>query len=125
MLAAADVLSEYVTGRILAELHGLHGEEICQLISSALGGVPAGRGDCAASTIEALKSGFSDLRTKRVQEFRGEEALICTCFGITEETILKLVNELSLNTVEEVGDACNAGTGCGSCIMLIDELLNG
>ena len=28
-----------------------------------------------------------------------------------------------MQSVEEVGEICNAGTGCGSCQMLIAELL--
>jgi NAD(P)H-nitrite reductase large subunit len=50
--------------------------------------------------------------------------LICTCFGISEDTIQSVISETGAETVEAVGDACNAGTGCGSCRFLIQELID-
>lgn len=123
MLAAANVLSEYVAGRGLPELHGLPTAELSRRISSVLGEPPTERLNCTISAIEALRSAFTNLRSKRIEEFRGEEPLVCTCFGVTEERMVKLINDFSLSKVEDVGDACNAGRGCGSCIMLIEEIL--
>ncbi len=124
MLAAADVLSEYVSGRELKELHGLPNDELRTHVSRVLGELPDERHDCAISTIEALRSAFNDLRSRRVKEFRGEEALICTCFGVSQERIEILIDETKLETVDEITRACNAGAGCGSCKMLIQEMLD-
>ncbi|CAN5281275.1 hypothetical protein BH20ACI2_BH20ACI2_01600 [soil metagenome] len=124
MVAAADVLAEYINGRDLTELHGLRREELRFLIADEVGEIPSERTECADGAIEALRSAFSDLRSRRVEEFRGEEALICTCFGVSQERIESLIDKQVLDTVEEVTLACNAGGGCGSCLMLIQELLD-
>ncbi len=124
MVAAADLLAEYVSGRDLRELHGLRGSELRSLIIEDQGELPADRKDCAWSSIEALTSAFSDLRSRRIEEFRGDKALICTCFGVSEEQIETLIGSQKLETVEDVAMACNAGSGCGSCRMLIQELLD-
>ena len=124
MLAAADVLCEFVARRHLAELHGLNDSELSALISNFLGPPPVGRTACSKIAIEALRSAFADLRSKRVEEFRGETPLICSCFGVSQDRIEAAIRERFLETVDEVTDVCNAGGGCGSCRMLIQELLD-
>ena len=124
MLAAADVLCEFGAGRQLSELHGLNDSELSALIKNLLGPLPEDRTLCAKIAIEALRSAFADLRSKRVEEFRGETPLICSCFGVSQDRIEAAIWERSLETVDEVTDVCNAGRGCGSCRMLIQELLD-
>jgi NifU-like protein len=82
------------------------------------------RRQCADIAIEALHAAFAHLRSRRIEEFTGEKALICTCFGVSEETIETNIRVRHLKTVDDVADACNAGSGCGSCRMLIDEMLD-
>ena len=40
---------------------------------------------------------------------------VCICYAVTE-TELTGVLATGARTEEEVGDACGAGTGCGSCL---------
>ena len=40
---------------------------------------------------------------------------VCICFAVTE-TELTGVLAAGARSEEEVGDACGAGTGCGSCL---------
>ncbi|MBK8466722.1 MAG: (2Fe-2S)-binding protein [Chloracidobacterium sp.] len=124
MLAAADVMAEYVYGRSLTDLHGLTDYDLTMHIQSNLGEMPEGRIECASVCIQSLRAAFADHRTSQIEEFLGEKALICTCFGVSEETIEGLIAEDSLNTVDEVTSICNAGGGCGSCRMLIQEMLD-
>jgi assimilatory nitrate reductase catalytic subunit len=49
--------------------------------------------------------------------------IICVCFDIGLNTILSAVRDQSLNSVEAVGKAINAGTNCGSCRPAIAGLL--
>ena len=49
----------------------------------------------------------------------------CTCFGVTEERLEGVIRGLKDPSVEAVGDVCNAGMGCGSCRMLIEEMIDG
>jgi NifU-like protein len=57
-------------------------------------------------------------------EWNGDEALICTCFCVSERVIETEIAEKGLATVSEVIRACNAGGGCGSCHPLIEEMLD-
>ena len=124
MLSAADILAESVIKRRLVDLHGLNDGELHQQVESKLDEITAGRIECVEACIKALRAAFADFRSRQIEEFRGEKALICTCFGVTEETIEQNIEERSLHTVEEVAVACNAGSGCGSCRMLIQEILD-
>lgn len=123
-IASADLLAERITGMDLMSLHGLDGSEYHEGLIAELGEFPAGRGHCLEIGLEALRAALADFRAFRIEEFRGEKALICTCFGVSEEKIEGVISELALETVEDVGDACNAGNGCGSCRMLIQEMLD-
>lgn len=124
MVAAADVIADAIRGRRLTELHGLAAEGIIPPIEFALHTFPNDRKHCISACAEALHSAFADFRSIQLEEFRGEKALICTCFGVSEETIEAKIRELSLTTVEAVGRVCNAGMGCGSCHMMIREMLD-
>ena len=43
---------------------------------------------------------------------------------VTRGEIIKAIKELELKTVEEVGRATEAGTGCGGCQSVIQEILD-
>ncbi len=122
MIATADVLAEKVVGKKLVELHGL--EDFRTEIEAELEKFPASRTHCLELCLEALQSAFADFRQFQVEEFAGEKALICTCFGVSEETIENVIKQNSLETVQEVTQICNAGGGCGSCQPLILEILD-
>ncbi len=121
-IAAADVLAGKIVGRKLTELHGL--EDLRAEIESELDKFPEHRRRCLEICLDALNQAFADFRALQIEEFAGEKALICTCFGVSEERIEKIIAESQVETVEEVGRACNAGTGCGSCQFLIQELID-
>jgi NifU-like protein len=121
-IAAADVLAETIAGKKLTEVHAL--DETRAGIERELGNFPAHRAHCPTICIEALSGAFADFRSFYIEEFAGEKALICTCFGVSEETIEKIIRENESATVESVGEICNAGEGCGSCRFLIQELID-
>jgi NifU-like protein len=122
LLAAADLLAETVINKQLGELHGL--ESFKQIIEEKLGKFPFERQHCFNLAVETLQTAFNDFRSRRLEEFSGEKALICTCFGVSEETIEQIIGENNCETVEEVADICNAGSGCGSCRLLIQEIID-
>ncbi|MEP6787039.1 MAG: iron-sulfur cluster assembly scaffold protein [Acidobacteriota bacterium] len=124
MIAAADALTEIIKNKHLGDLHGLQTEELRNAVFEMLGVFDDSRRQCADCSIRALRTAFADFRTRQIEEFHGEKALICTCFGVAENTIESLIEERSVQSVEEVGRLCNAGTGCGSCRMLIQEMLD-
>jgi len=71
-----------------------------------------------------------------VAAYRGEELdcdieldpLLCRCHGIPTETVRQSITVMGLTTPEEVINATGAGSGCGSCRVdlqpLIDEVRN-
>ena len=122
MIAAAKVLSIKFQGKKLTELQGAN--EITELIFQLYDGFPNGRSHCVSVVVEAFRNALAEYRTKCVEEFRGEKALICTCFGIDEESIVSIIATDNVSDVSEVTAACNAGRGCGSCRMLIQELID-
>ena len=48
---------------------------------------------------------------------------VCICAAVTDTQVRSCIAR-GARTVEEVGEACEAGTGCGSCHDHIDVFLN-
>ena len=119
LVAAASVLTETIKdlspGRaaVLSET----------AVTDWLGEMPAGREHCARLCREALIAALANYHNAAREEWAGDEALICTCFCVSERTIERVVGERSLRTVEEVTRACHAGGGCRSCHPLIVDIL--
>ena len=107
LISAASMLTERVTGLTTAEA-----ATIC-----------AESGNCARLAREALLDAIRDFSNAVRDDWAGEEALICTCFFVSERTIEREIQARGLATVAEVTKACNAGAGCGSCHQLIQEIL--
>lgn len=124
MVAAADLIAEYLTGRDLTQLHAVEETEFLELITSRLGKFPPERLQCGHLAIQALRQALADYRALLVEEFTGEKALICTCFGVSEESIEAFISANSPDSVEDVTAACRAGAGCGACRMLIQEMID-
>jgi NifU-like protein len=124
MIAAADTLCDWLRSNMLSELHGLNDDELMRTISTELGAFPPDRVQCARVVFEALHSAMSEHRAQRIEEFQGEAALICTCFGVSEVSIVSVISENGFREVEQVAEACRAGSGCGSCRFLIQELID-
>jgi Bacterioferritin-associated ferredoxin len=47
---------------------------------------------------------------------------VCICMAVTDEEVRSCI-AAGASTIEEVGEACEAGTGCGSCHDHIDVFL--
>jgi NifU-like protein len=107
LVAAASMLTEQVTGLTTAEA-----------AQTATGAT-----NCAALAHDALLDAIREYSNAARDDWAGDEALICTCFFVSERTIEHEINSHGLTTVAEVTRACNAGGGCGSCHQLIQEIL--
>jgi nitrite reductase (NADH) large subunit len=53
-----------------------------------------------------------------------DEAVVCSCHNVTKGTIRGAVTEHSCTTVPEVKKCTKAGTGCGSCVKVLGQLVN-
>ena len=78
---------------------------------------------CVELACNALLDAIHDFSNAARDDWGGDEALICTCFFVSERTIEREIQTRGLTTVAEVTKACNAGAGCGSCHQLIQEIL--
>lgn len=124
MIAAAGAVSKLLSGKDLRDLHGMDIGEMLNEIEAQTVAFPADRIQCGEVVIEALKNALAEYRRYRIEEFQGEKALICTCFGVSEETISKVITESHATDVSTVSAVCRAGSGCGSCQMLIREMID-
>ena len=124
MISSADVLCKWLKQKPLTELHGLHESELRHIVAAILGEFVSDRLQCADVVFEALRDAMAEYRRQRIEEFHGEKALICTCFGVSEETIVSAIRTNGLTEVDQVSAICRAGSGCGSCRMLIRELID-
>jgi NifU-like protein len=122
MIAAAETIALKSREHTLVDLRGL--TDLKDAVSRALNETAPGRSHCIDIAIEAFRYALAEYRAKVLEEFQGEKALICTCFGVTEETIVEIIERDRPSDVMEISAVCNAGSGCGSCQMLIRELID-
>ena len=78
---------------------------------------------CVSLACESLLDAIREYSNAARDDWAGNEALICTCFFVSERTIDREIQAQGLTTVAEVTKATNAGGGCGSCHQLIQEIL--
>jgi NifU-like protein len=124
LIAAASVLAEMVNGLTVGEAGQLsEGTLAAAAIVEHLCDVPPERMHCVTLCRDALAAAIKHYRQTTLEEWAGEEALICTCFGVSEKTIEHEIHTRSLRTIKGVTKACNAGGGCHSCHPLIEDIL--
>ena len=123
LVAATSLLTELVKGKTTGEAAALaqHRESA---VSGRLGECPPDRTHCVVLACEALISAVKAYSDAVREEWPGDEALVCTCFGVSERTIEREITARGLRTIAEVTQTCNAGAGCRSCYPLIEEILS-
>ncbi|MCA1578274.1 MAG: iron-sulfur cluster assembly scaffold protein [Acidobacteria bacterium] len=117
LVASASLLTEQVTGKTTAEAAVVD-------LRGHLGCLEASREHCPKLACDALLEAIREYSDAAREEWIGDEALICTCFFVSERTIEREIASRGLTTVADVTRACNAGGGCGSCHPLIQEILD-
>ncbi|MFF5309745.1 nitrite reductase large subunit NirB [Streptomyces massasporeus] len=53
-----------------------------------------------------------------------DEAIVCSCHNVSKGTIRGAVTDHQCTTVPEVKKCTKAGTGCGSCVKVLGQLVN-
>lgn len=117
LVASASVLTKRVTGTTTAEA-ALIGQQPAALV----GNIP-NREHCPGLACDALLAAIREYSNAARDDWAGDEALICTCFFVSERTIEREIQTHGLTSVAEVTGVTNAGAGCGSCHQLIQEIL--
>ncbi len=110
-IASSSALTEIIKGMTLEEAENVTNKDIADY----LGGLPSQKMHCSVMGREALQAAIRNYRTGDTvsKELAGQ--VICTCFGVTEPEIVRLVRENDLSSVEDVTNYCKAGGGCGGC----------
>ena len=72
---------------------------------------------CSVMGMEALEAAIENHRTgKPVVHQEHEGHVVCTCFGVTDVEIERVIRDNDLDDVEAVTNYCKAGGGCGGCV---------
>jgi NifU-like protein len=95
-----------------------------EALKSVVANVESEREHCPQLACDALLAAIREYSDAARGEWVGDEALICTCFFVSERAIEREITARGLTSVAEVTRACNAGGGCGSCHQLIQEILD-
>lgn len=51
------------------------------------------------------------------------DEIVCTCMEVYKQEIIKAIREKKLKTVDQVSEATEAGTVCGGCRPVIEDIL--
>jgi NifU-like protein len=120
-IASSSILTEMIKGMTLEEAANVTNKDIVE----QLGGLPDQKMHCSVMGQEALEAAIDNYYSKKggARPQQQEGTIVCTCFGVTDQEIRKVVHENDLTTVEEVTNFCKAGGGCGGCRERIAELV--
>jgi len=118
-IATSSVLTEIIKGMTVDEAAKVTNRDIADY----LGGLPEQKMHCSVMGREALEAAIENYRTGGIKKYELEGKVVCTCFGVTENEIERVVRENNLTTVEEVTNYCKAGGGCGSCKGQIEKMI--
>ena len=86
----------------------------------------------AGAWVAGLMGGAIDGRADRAGVLAGTAPgvqadtgpMVCACFSVGLATIERCIADQRLTTIQEIGAALRAGTGCGSCIPALTRVLH-
>ena len=118
-IASSSALTEMLKGMTIEQAEKVTNQDIADF----LGGLPEQKMHCSVLGREALEAAIGNYRTGSTTKRILEGKVICTCFGVTEEEIVRTIRENSLTTVEQVTNYTKAGGGCHGCVPDIEAIL--
>jgi NifU-like protein len=118
-IATSSVLTEIIKGMTIEEASRVTNKDIADY----LGGLPEQKMHCSVMGREALEAAIENYRTGGRKKHELEGRVVCTCFGVTEKEIERVILDNDLTTVEQVTNYCKAGGGCGGCKGEIEKII--
>jgi len=118
-IATSSVLTDMIKGLTIDEAAKITNRDIADY----LGGLPEQKMHCSVMGREALEAAIENYRSGGKKKHELEGKVVCTCFGVTENEIERVIRENDLTTVEQVTNYCKAGGGCGGCQGEIEKIV--
>lgn len=119
-IASSSALTELVKGITLDEALNISNRDIAEY----LGGLPEEKMHCSVMGQEALEAAIFKYRGIETEQHEDDDGrLVCSCFGVSENRIRRVVIENNLTTVEQVTSYVKAGGGCSSCGAEIEDII--
>ncbi len=118
-IATSSVLTEMIKGMTIDQAAKVTNKDIADY----LGGLPEQKMHCSVMGREALEAAIENYRTGGRKKHELEGKVVCTCFGVTENEIERVIRDNDLTTVEDVTNYCKAGGGCGGCKGEIEKII--
>jgi NifU-like protein len=119
-IASSSVLTELIKGKTIDEAARVTNKEIAEY----LGGLPEQKMHCSVMGREALEAAIENYRTGGTKKHQLEGKIVCTCFGVTDKEIERVIRENNLTTIEQVTNYTKAGGGCGGCKGQIQQIID-
>ena len=118
-IATSSVLTELIRGMTIDQAAKVTNKDIADY----LGGLPEQKMHCSVMGREALEAAIENYKSGGTKKHELEGKVVCTCFGVTENEIERVIRENDLTTVEQVTNYCKAGGGCGGCHGEIEKII--
>ena len=122
-IASSSVLTEMIIGKTLEEASKITNQDI----AGELGSLPEEKMHCSVMGMEALEAAIKSYKQGGkpvVYEQEDSSKIICKCFNVSEEAIIKAIHTNKLTTVEDITHFTKAGGACGKCKGEIQKILN-
>lgn len=122
-IASSSVLTEMIIGKTLEEASKITNQDIAR----ELGSLPEEKMHCSVMGMEALEAAIKSYKQGGkpvVYEQESSSKIICKCFNVSEETIIKAIHTNKLTTIEDITHFTKAGGACGRCKGEIQKILN-
>jgi len=122
-IASSSVITELAKGKTLKEAAKITNKDIAKELCD----LPEEKMHCSVMGMEALDAAIQSYRQGGKPVVFEEEHgtnIVCKCFNVSEEAIIKAIHTNNLKTVDDVTHFTKAGGSCGQCKGQIQNILN-
>lgn len=124
MIAAGELLAAMFEKKELPLIGGSDAAELSDKLSGLAGPPPAERRHCISTAADAFKKALAKYREQAAAAYNGDSPLVCSCYGVSESDVHHVIMDTDVRNIEGFMKFSRAGSGCGSCRMVIEELID-